>query len=237
VSASSKRTIGYIRVSTQEQTDSGYSLEAQRRKLDAYADLYGITLLRIEVDAGESAKNLDRPALQCALADLRKDKADALLVVKLDRLTRSVADLAELLEEHFHKRTLLSVEEKIDTSSASGELILNILTSVSQWERKVIGERTKVCKAQVRAMGRWVGGKVEYGYALEIDPTRPPNEHGQPRMRMIEVPAEQAVIARARELRARGLSLRAVAETLEHRGDVSRSGRAFAPSAINAMVS
>jgi DNA invertase Pin-like site-specific DNA recombinase len=229
------KAIGYIRVSTAEQAETGYSLEAQRRKIDAYADLYGIKLLRVEVDAGESAKNLERPGIQRALVDLKRGRADALLVVKLDRLTRSVADLAMLLKSHFQKRTLLSIEEKVDTSTAGGELVLNLLTSVGQWERKVIGERTKAGKALVRALGRWVGGDVEYGWRLEIDPTRPPNEQGQPRMRMIPDQVEQAILVQACTLRALGMSLRAVSATLAARGIMSRAGARFAPSAIAAM--
>jgi len=229
------KAIAYARVSTAEQAEVGYSLEAQRRKLSGYAELYGIEVLRVEVDAGESARSLDRPGLRRALADLRRGRADALLVVKLDRLTRSVRDLAELLDVHFKKRALISVEEKVDTSTAGGELVLNLLTSVGQWERKVIGERTRAGKAQVRAMGRWVGGRPEYGTALEVDPSRPPNEQGQPRMRVVPDPAELAVVERARALRAAGASLRAVAAALEEAGVVSRSGRAFAPSAIAGM--
>ena len=87
------RAVGYIRVSTDKQVDHGVSLEAQRTKLEAYAALYDIELVAVIVDAGVSAKTLQRPGLQQALGMLRHGEADALLVAKLDRLTRSVKDL------------------------------------------------------------------------------------------------------------------------------------------------
>src|SRR5271169_2934168 len=95
------RTVAYLRVSTDKQADHGVSLEAQRAKVEAYASLFELELVAIEVDAGESAKSLDRPALTRALAMLKAGKADALLVVKLDRLTRSVSDLCNLVDRYF----------------------------------------------------------------------------------------------------------------------------------------
>ena len=93
------KVIGYIRVSTDKQADHGISLDAQRAKLEAYASLYDICLTEIIVDAGVSAKTLQRPGLQRALSMLRKGQANALLVGKLDRLTRSVKDLGTLVED------------------------------------------------------------------------------------------------------------------------------------------
>ena len=217
-------TIGYIRVSTDKQAERGISLEAQEAKLRAYALLYDLELVAIEVDAGESAASLERPALKRALAMLRSGKATALLVVKLDRLTRSVRDLAELVDRYFAsgKRALLSVGEQIDTRTAAGRGVLNILGSVGQMERELIGERTAAAMSHLRSLGRRSSGIAPYGYRFAQDELEP-------------VPAEQSTIARARALRARGASLRAVAGALEEAGLVSRSGRAFAPSAIASM--
>ena len=156
------RTLAYLRVSTEKQADRGVSLDAQRAKATAYAQLYELELLEVIVDAGESAKSLDRPGLQRALGMLKRGEADALLVVKLDRLTRSVRDLGHLVEKYFApgKAALLSVGEQIDTRSAAGRLVLNVLASVSQWEREAIGERTRCRKASRAAprssgRGRW----------------------------------------------------------------------------------
>src|SRR6266481_9833323 len=138
------RTIAYLRVSTDKQADRGVSLDAQRAKVHAYAELHDLELAEVIVDAGESAKSLERPGLKRALGMLKAGEAEALLVMKLDRLTRSVVDLGTLIERYFApgKAALLSVGEQIDTRSAAGRLVLNVLASVSQWEREAIGERT-----------------------------------------------------------------------------------------------
>jgi DNA invertase Pin-like site-specific DNA recombinase len=111
------------------------------------------------VDAGESAKTLDRPGLQRALGTLKRGEADALLVVKLDRLTRSVVDLGSLVERYFApgKAALLSVGEQIDTRSAAGRLVLNVLASVSQWEREAIAERTATAMQHKARQGEYAG--------------------------------------------------------------------------------
>ena len=149
------KTIAYLRVSTDKQADKGISLEAQEEKARAYASLYDLDLIEVIIDAGESAKTLDRPGLQRTLNMLKTGKADALLVVKLDRLTRSVVDLGKLIETYFApgKAALMSVSEQIDTRSAAGRLVLNILASVSQWERETIGERTRDAMQHKQANG------------------------------------------------------------------------------------
>jgi len=92
----STKAVGYIRVSTDKQAEQGVSLEAQHAKLTAYAQLYDLELVEVIVDAGVSAKTLEREGLQRALSMLRKGQVNALLVAKLDRLTRSVKDLGTL---------------------------------------------------------------------------------------------------------------------------------------------
>jgi len=141
---SATRTIVYCRVSLDKMAEKGVSLAAQQAKARAYAELYDLHVVDTIIDAGASAKTLARPGLERALGLLKTGKADALLVVKLDRLTRSVSDLGKLVEGYFGtgKWALLSVSEQIDTRSAAGRLVLNVLASVSQWEREAIGERT-----------------------------------------------------------------------------------------------
>src|SRR5215813_9951188 len=129
-SAEKVRVVGYTRVSTDQQASEGLSLAAQKAKLEQYAALYDLELVVIIEDAGASAKTLDREGLQQALGMLRKGMTDGLLICKLDRLTRSVRDLGTLIEDYFDRYTLMSIEDKVDTSSASGRLILNILMSV-----------------------------------------------------------------------------------------------------------
>jgi DNA invertase Pin-like site-specific DNA recombinase len=219
------RTIAYLRVSTDKQADRGVSLDAQRSKVAAYAELYDLEIVEVIVDAGVSAKTLDRPGLTRALGMLRKGEADALLVVKLDRLTRSVRDLGELVERHFApgKAALLSVGEQIDTRSAAGRLVLNVLASVSQWEREAIGERTAAAMQHKAACGEFTGGEVPYGWKVANGRLEP-------------VPAEQTVIAEARRLRAAGVSLRAVARELDAAGMRSRTGKPFAAVQVRRML-
>jgi len=219
------RTVAYVRVSTEKQADHGVSLEVQEAKVRAYAALYGLELVDVIVDAGMSAKTLERPGLSRALGMLRQGEAEALLVVKLDRLTRSVRDLGELVESYFAagRWALLSVSEQIDTRTAGGRLVLNVLGAVSQWEREAIGERTSAVMQHKAAQGEYTGGALPFGYRLDGE-------------RLAEVPAEQAVIREARSLRAQGLALRGVAERLAAKGHRSRTGRTFAAVQVQRML-
>lgn len=160
------KAIGYVRVSTEEQATQGVSLDAQTDKIQAYASLYDIELLEIITDAGVSAKTLERPGLEKALKMLEAGEAEALVIVKLDRLTRSVRDLDYLLEKYFADRfSLMSVGEQVDTRTAAGRLVLNVLMSVAQWERETIGERTSTALQHKKAQGEYIGG-VGFGYQV-----------------------------------------------------------------------
>ena len=221
------RTVAYIRVSTEKQADKGVSLEAQEAKIRAYAELYGLDLADVIVDAGVSAKTLERPGLARALGMLKAGEAEALLVVKLDRLTRSVRDLGTLVEDYFgdpEGPALLSVSEQIDTRTAAGRLVLNVLGAVSQWEREAIGERTSAAMRHMAEQGAYIGGAPRFGYRLAQDGRLETHE------------AEQAVIRKARALRSEGLSLRGVARRLEIQGYRTRTGRVFAPVQISRIL-
>jgi DNA invertase Pin-like site-specific DNA recombinase len=154
------RVVAYVRVSTDKQVEQGLSLDAQRAKFIAYAALYELDVVGIDVDAGVSAKTLQRPALQRVLRRLKAGEAEALLVVKLDRLTRSVRDLGALVETYFlgGKWSLMSASEQIDTRTAAGRMVLNILTAVSQWEQETIAERTAEAMAYKRRQREYTGG-------------------------------------------------------------------------------
>ena len=141
---SSMRALGYVRVSTDKQADRGVSLEAQETKIRAMATVEGAEIVELIVDGGESAKNLNRPGMDRLLALVDGRKVRTVIAAKLDRLTRSIKDLAELLER-FQRRgvSLVSVAESLDTGSTAGRLVINIMTAVSQWEREAIGQRTR----------------------------------------------------------------------------------------------
>jgi DNA invertase Pin-like site-specific DNA recombinase len=207
------QTIGYVRVSTDRQAEQGVSLEAQEAKIRAMATVQSAELLDVIVDGGESAKSLNRPGLQRLLELINAGKVDAVIVAKLDRLTRSVKDLCGLLEL-FEKRkvALISVAESLDTGSAAGRLVITIMAAVSQWEREAIGERTRDALRHKRGKGERVGN-IEFGYRLAAD-----GVHVEPD------PAEQASLAAIRSLRLGGHSLRAVAGALNNSGHRTRRG-------------
>src|SRR5215472_707625 len=207
------RVIGYARVSTDKQADRGVSLEAQTEKIRAMTVVHSAELADIIVEAGESAKSLNRPGMQRLLALVASGEVNAVIVAKLDRLTRSVKDLCELLER-FERRgvALISVAESLDTSSAAGRLVINIMTAVSQWEREAIGERTRDALSHKRSNGQRVGN-IAFGYRLASD-----GIHVEPD------PAEQAMIAAIGELRDKGRSLRRIAIDLNKRGWRTRKG-------------
>jgi site-specific DNA recombinase len=148
------KTVGYIRVSTDKQADRGVSRDAQAEKIRAMAVVQDGELLDILVDGGESAKSLKRPGMARLLALVESGQVQAVIVAKLDRLTRGAKDLCTLLER-FERRgvALVSVAESLDTGSAAGRLVLNIMTAVSQWEREAIGERTRDTLSHKRGKG------------------------------------------------------------------------------------
>src|SRR5712691_5454786 len=125
-------TIGYVRVSTDRQAEHGVSLEAQESKIRAMSTIHSAELLEVIVDGGESAKSLNRPGVQRLLALINSGQAQAVIVAKLDRLTRSVKDLCNLLELlEKRKVALISVAESLDTASAGGRLVITIMAAVS----------------------------------------------------------------------------------------------------------
>lgn len=161
------RAIGYLRVSSEEQAVHGCSLDAQDAQIRSYCALYHIDLVKTIIDAGQSAKSLNRQGLQQALAMLDDGSADGIVITKLDRLTRAIKDWAILIERYFScKASLLSVEDSINTESAAGRVILNLLVSISQWERETIGERTSVALRHRQRQGIHVGAPP-VGYRSE----------------------------------------------------------------------
>ena len=208
------QVIGYIRVSTAKQGKSGLSLEAQELKIRQYCELYDFDLVDVIVDSGSSAKTLDRPGIQSAISLLKSGAVDGLVVTKLDRLTRSIKDLNVLIEEVFNKSGLISVTDQVNTQTPSGRLILNILMSVSQWEREEIGARTSVALKVKKSKGQYTGGKAPLGWRV--------NENGEE----VADENEQELINVVRGYRALRLSYSAIAQKLTDADFTSRTGNA-----------
>ena len=207
------KAVGYVRVSTDKQADRGVSLEAQTEKVRAMAVVKDVELVDVIVDAGESAKSLQRPGMARLLELVDSKAVDVVIIAKLDRLTRSVADLAELLKR-FKRRgvSLVSVADSLDTQSAAGRLVLNIMVSVSEWEREAIAERTRDALGLKSSKGECVGN-IPFGCSLAADGVH-----------LESNPAEQQIVTRVRTLRATGVTLRAIATELNREGFRTRRG-------------
>jgi site-specific DNA recombinase len=221
--------VGYVRVSTDQQATEGVSLEAQQVRIRAHCVSQEIELVDIVIDEGFSAKSLERPGIKRALAMLTSNQANAIVVVKLDRLTRSVKDLGYLCDSYFREGlpySLLSVSDSIDTRSASGKLMLNVLMSVAQWEREAISERTQEAMNELKRRGVRMGG-APYGWQY----TKEPDEHG--RRNIVIHPGEQKVIQRICAMHKDGLSVLDIAKRLTADGVRPRGDGVGTPDVVS----
>ena len=219
-----KRAVGYIRVSTSEQATEGISLDNQKAKIKAYCALQDLDLVGIIEDAGKSGKDLRREGVQELTSKVKGRKIDAVVVYKLDRLSRKVLDTLTLIET-FEKAgiTFHSLNEKIDTGTAMGRFFLNITASLAQMERDLISERTKDA-LQLKIMNGERAGQVPYGWTLAGDGKT-----------LIPVEREQEAILFTRELRAQGYSYRAICEELDRSG-YEPSGQKWHPKTVGSIL-
>src|SRR5256714_3000050 len=160
----------YTRVSTDQGLDQDFnSLDAQYEASQAYIRSQahaGWTLLRGKYDdGGFSGGDTDRPALQRLLEDVRAGRVDVIVVYKVDRLTRSLADFAKLVELFDqHNVSFVSVTQQFNTTTSMGRLTLNVLLSFAQFEREVTSERIRDKIGASKRKGLWVGGMAPLGY-------------------------------------------------------------------------
>ena len=154
------KAIGYIRVSMATQE---ISPEDQEAKIRAAGALHDCEIISVIIDK-ESGKNLKRDGAQTMMQMVVEEQIDCVIVAKLDRLTRSIRDLQDIIETfNKHNVSLLSVAESLDTHSASGRMVMNVMASVFQWERESIGERTSAALQYKKSQGGRVGNCL-YGY-------------------------------------------------------------------------
>jgi site-specific DNA recombinase len=219
----SRKTIAYVRVSTEDQANHGVSIAAQEARIAAYCVAMGFDVSEVIRDAGESAKTLQRPGMARVLAGVGDGSINRIVVLKLDRLTRSTRDLADLLEL-FAKSdaALVSVSENLDTASACGRLILNVLGSVAQWEREAIAERTATALGHKRQQ-RKAYGATPFGYLRVGDA-------------LIPEPKEQAALEEAACMDRAGASFREIAARLTEIGVMPHRGKAWHASSVRAML-
>ena len=171
------RVGGYIRVSTEEQASEGYSLAAQEEAIRAYAKAHGWEIVQVYADAGRSGKSLKgREALVALLADAEAGAFDRLIFWKLDRLARNLRDLLQVSDRLEAAGVgIVSIQESIDTGTASGRMMRNVIGSLAEFEREVIIERISVGIQQKARQGRIVG-PVSLGYNRDERGDLEPNE-------------------------------------------------------------
>ena len=216
-----RTAVGYVRVSTQEQASEGVSLDVQRDRIRAFCKAQSLKLIDIKADEGVSGATLDRPALQDALALLRQGRADTLIVMKLDRLSRSLRDVCSLVEEFFsdERYHLLSLCGMVNTHSAAGRMVLMNLANYNQFEREVISERTRDALQHMMKQGERLG-PAPYGYEFSHDT----DDNG--RRLLVPLADEQEVLRKIRDMRAEGLKLHQIARLLNEKGiPARRDGR------------
>lgn len=166
----------YTRKSSEEGLDQAFnSLHAQREACEAYvlsqAGEGWRALPGAYDDGGFSGGSMERPALKQLMADIAAGQVDVVVVYKIDRLTRSLADFARIVELFdTHKVSFVSVTQAFNTTTSMGRLTLNVLLSFAQFEREVTGERIRDKIAASRAKGMWMGGSLPLGYDRPNDP-------------------------------------------------------------------
>lgn len=165
----SKKTVAYIRVSAHKQIDN-YSLEAQEQKVKLASQYYNLTLDKIYVEKAQSAKSLNRGEMKKLISSIEKREVDNLIICKLDRLSRSLQDLLKLIELCTnHDVNLISVDESINLSTASGRLLIHIIGVFAQFERENISDRTVTGLKEKARQGYYPWGITPYGYSKTND--------------------------------------------------------------------
>lgn len=213
----------YIRVSTDEQAESGYGLQTQRERIAGALAMKGWTLYKEYEDGGQSGGKLDRPALQEMLDDIDAGKIQAVVVFKLDRLSRSVRDTVELIEDRFKPLNieLFSVSESLDLNSPTGQLMVNILSSFAQYERDVITARLSGGRKTKAKTGGYSGCNSAIGYTTE-----------RGKKELMADYEKAATVQRVFALKGEGFKLQQIADHLNAEGHTTKQGARFSPTQV-----
>jgi DNA invertase Pin-like site-specific DNA recombinase len=218
--------ISYIRVSSEEQADSGLGLEAQRQRIAAYCDLKGLRLVEVFEDPGiSSGKPLAiRPAGSRLLTAAKKTKA-VVVVAKLDRLFRSVADAASIIADFDKKNIqLVAIAEGFDTTNPYGRAMAQMASVFAELERAMIRERTRSAMNVKRARGERISGHAPYGWDFGLGG------------RLVANVNELKIIAYIRQLRAEGMSFRGIASRLDREGIPPKRGRRWMHTTVKSIL-
>jgi len=218
-----KKAVAYLRVSTESQVREGVSLEAQRAKIEAWATVHDHELICIEEDAGISGKLIrNREGLQRAI-EVACDEQAILIVYSLSRLSRSTRDTLALVEKLDKAGAdLVSLSERIDTTSAAGRMIFRVLAVLAEFERDQVAERTAAVLQHKKQNGQ-VYAPVPFGYDRDGD-------------MLIENAEELSVVELIKDLRKQGCSLRQISSELNSSGVPTKTGKKWHASTIRYIL-
>ena len=215
----------YVRVSTQEQAEHGYSIEEQTERLQGYCKAMGWKVAKVYKDAGYTGANMQRPALSDLVEGADRGLFDAVVVFKLDRLSRSQKDTLTLIEDFLaHDVAFVSMTEAFDTSTPFGRATVGILSVFAQLEREQIKERMTLGKTGRAKQGKWQGGgRIPIGYEYK-DGELIINEYEAMQIRMLH------------ELYQQGKGFRAIASEMDRRGYSHKYGKWYHKSVQNVLL-
>lgn len=221
-----KKACVYTRVSTDAQGEDGkVSLPEQERMAKACIESKGWRYVRTYEDNGYTGRNTNRPALQEMLNDVREGKIEAIVIFKLDRLSRKQTDTMNIIENDIlqHNVDLVSLNETLDTTTPWGRAMIGILSSFNQLESENIALRTTMGRYATAREGGYAGGKPPLGYKavngkLEI------------------VPEEAEIVRKVFEMRANHMTMQAIADSLNEMGYRSKKGKEFKHSSIQTIL-
>lgn len=227
-------TVGYVRVSTEGQAEHGLGLDTQRARIQAYGQSQGWTLTTIYKDAAQSGADLKRDALLQLLAQVRAGQVERVVVYKLDRLSRRLLHLKQLVDDEFipHHTALVSVTEPINTETPAGRLFFNLLGSFAEFEREVITERMDSGRRTRAAHGRKAQGYAPLGYVgiPKLD------AQGKRNVEIAVDPDGAALVQRMFRDYLRYGSLGKLADTLNTEGILSPDGKSWTRATLRWML-
>lgn len=218
------RAVAYARVSTLEQASEGISLGAQQKRLEAHCIAKGWDLVKVVVDAGASAKNLNRDGAREVLELVRRRACDVIVVVKLDRMFRNASDALNTTNE-FRRFGVdfASLTEDFDTSTAAGKMFFSLIATFAEFERNLIGDRTREALASKKADGYRVG-EVPLGFEADDDGL------------LVPVEDEQRVVNRILDLREQGNGYLRIAKQLNREGVPAKKGGKWYPKTVRGVL-
>lgn len=220
-----KNACVYTRVSTAEQANEGYSIEEQERMCKAAIESKGWNYVCTFSDPGVTGRTMDRPGLQSMFEAIKDGRVNAVVIYKLDRLSRKQRDTMTIIEDVIQANdvALVSLNETLDTSTPWGRAMIGILSSFNQMESENIQARTAMGRKAKAEKGGYAGGKPPIGYRVS---------DGE----LVVVPEEAEIVRLVFKLRSEGMTLIGIADELNKRGYKTKSGNAFLHSAVQTIL-